>query len=323
MKKVFVTDRSWPSYDDFVRQVTEAGGTAVFASAQDEATLIREGSDAQIVVNSFAKVTPAFIHALTDCRMIVRTGISVDTIDVPAATRRGIRVCYVPDYCRDEVADHTFALALIALRKIAFLNKRMHQHVWNSVEAGAVPRLTQAVFGLVGFGAIAKKVAVRAKACGMSVIAYDPYLDDAAFEKEGVARAGEMTQVFAQADVVSLHLPSNRETYHVIDAAAFEAMQDGASFVNTARGALVDTEALIAALRRGKVGAASLDVFEEEPLPENSPLLEIDNVLLTPHAAYYSSDSLPELQARSTDEVIRTLTGRENRMVFNKKELGL
>ena len=323
MKKVFVTDRSWPSYDEFVRRVADAGGTAVFASAQDEATLIREGADAEIVVNSFAKVTPAFINALTGCRMIVRTGISVDTIDVAAATARGIRVCYVPDYCRDEVADHTFALALIALRRIALLNKRMHQHVWDSVEAGAVPRLTKAFFGLVGFGAIAKKVAARAKACGMSVIAYDPYLDDVAFESEGVKRAAEMSQVFAEADVVSLHLPSNRETYHVIDGAAFAAMKDGVSFVNTARGALVDTEALIAALRSGKVGAASLDVFEQEPLPEDSPLLEMDNVLLTPHAAYYSSDSLPELQARSTDEVVRTLTGTENRMIFNKKDLGL
>lgn len=323
MKKVFVTDRSWPSYDKFVQQVTEAGGTPVFATAQDEETLIREGADAQIVVNSFAKVTPAFIGALTDCRMIVRTGISVDTIDVPAATAKGIRVCYVPDYCRDEVADHTFALSLVALRKIALLNKRMHQHVWNSVEAGAVPRLTNAVFGLIGFGAIAKKVAARAKSCGMSVVAYDPYLDDAVFDREGVLRAVQMEQVFAHADVISLHLPSNKETYHVIDADAFAAMKDGVAFVNTARGALVDTQALIDALRSGKVGAASLDVFEEEPLPENSPLLELDNVLLTPHAAYYSSDSLPELQERSTDEVIRTLTGKENRMIFNKKDLGL
>ena len=118
MKKVFVTDRSWPSYDGFLAAVEGAGGTVVFASAQDEETLIREGADASIVVNSFAKVTDKVIAALTNCEMILRTGISVDTIDVEAATAKGIPVCYVPDYCRDEVADHTFALTLNGRRRI-------------------------------------------------------------------------------------------------------------------------------------------------------------------------------------------------------------
>ena len=323
MKKVFVTDRSWPSYDGFVAEVEAAGGTAVFASAQDEETLIREGFDADIIVNSFAKVTDKVIAALTHCEMIVRTGISVDTIDVDAATAKGIRVCYVPDYCRDEVADHTFALSLIGLRHIALLNNRMHQHVWKSVEAGNVPRLSTAVFGLIGFGAIAKKMAARAKAFGMEVVAYDPFLTDGVFEENGVKHALTMENVFSCADVVSLHLPLNKQTYHVINAEAFAAMKPGTAFVNTARGGLVDTDALIAALRSGHIGAASLDVFETEPLPADCPLLEMDNVLLTPHAAYYSKESLPELVAKSTDEVIRTLEERENRVVINKKALGL
>ena len=122
---------------------------------------------------------------------------------------------------------------------------------------------------------------------------------------------------------MSLHLPLNKQTYHVINAEAFAAMKPGAVFVNTARGGLVDTDALIAALRSGHLGAASIDVFETEPLGTESPLVELDNVLLTPHAAYYSMASLPELVDKSTDEVVRTLEGRENRVVINKKELGL
>lgn len=323
MKTVFVTDKSWPEYDEFIAKVEAAGGKVVFASAQDEATLIREAADADVIVNSFAKVTENVIAVLKHCEMIVRTGISVDTIDVEAATAKGIKVCYVPDYCRDEVADHTFTLALVSLRKISLLNKRMHQGVWNSVEAGYVPRLNTITFGLVGFGAIAKKMAVRAKSFGMKVIAYDPFLDDSVFEENGVEHAVEMVDVFKAADVISLHLPLNKKTHHVINAEAFASMKDNVVFVNTARGGLVDTDALIDALKCGKVGAAGIDVFEVEPLNTDSELLNMDNVLVTPHAAYYSSASLPELVDKSTDEVIRVLEGRESRIVVNKKELGL
>lgn len=323
MKTVFVTDKSWPKYDEFIANVEAAGGKVVFASAQDEATLIREAADADVIVNSFAKVTENVIAELKHCEMIVRTGISVDTIDVEAATAKGIKVCYVPDYCRDEVADHTFTLALVSLRKISLLNKRMHQGVWNSVEAGYVPRLNTITFGLVGFGAIAKKMAVRAKSFGMKVIAYDPFLDDSVFEENGVEHAVEMVDVFKAAGVISLHLPLNKKTHHVINAEAFASMKDNVVFVNTARGGLVDTDALIDALKCGKVGAAGIDVFEVEPLNTDSELLNMDNVLVTPHAAYYSSASLPELVDKSTDEVIRVLEGRESRIVVNKKELGL
>lgn len=323
MKKVFVTDRSWPSYDKFVRQVETAGGTVCFASAADEAALVREGSDADIVVNSFAKVTSAYIASLTHCETIIRTGISVDTIDVPAATARGIKVCCVPDYCRDEVADHTVTLAVAALRRIAFLDKRMRRGVWNSVEAGGVPRLSNAVFGLIGFGAIARRVAARAQSFGMRVIACDPYLEDGVFAEHGVLRAADRDGVLREADVVSLHLPLDPSTYHTIDGEAFARMKDGAVFVNTARGGLVDTDALIAALRSGKLSAASLDVFETEPLDPESALFQMDQVLLTPHAAYYSRDSLPELEDKSTDEVLRTLRGEQNRVIVNKRALGL
>ena len=157
----------------------------------------------------------------------------------------------------------------------------------------------------------------------MTVRAYDPYLPEDAFAQFGAERAGTMDELFSDADVVSLHLPLNNQTYHVIDANAFAHMKDGVCFVNTARGALVDTQALIAALRSGKVSAASIDVFETEPLGPDSELLEMDNVLVTPHAAYYSSASLPELQEKSTDEVIRSLNGQPNRVVINKNALGL
>lgn len=321
MMKVFVTDKSWPNYASFSEQVNAAGGTAVFASAKDEDTLIREGSDADIVVNSFAKCTPKFINSLTNCQMIIRTGISVDTIDVPTATAKGIKVCYVNDYCRDEVADHTFTLAIASIRKAMLLDRRMHEGVWNSVEAGYVPRLNTLTFGLIGFGAIARKLAVRVQAFGMAVIAYDPYLAEKDFAACGVKNAATLDELYAQADVISLHLPLLPSTYHCIDAKAFAKMKDGVFFVNTARGGLVDTEALIDSLKSGKVCAAGLDVFETEPLGLGSELVKLPNVILTPHAAYYSNDSLPELQQKSTDEVLRTLRGEPNKVIFNRSDL--
>lgn len=322
-KMVFVTDKSFPDYTKFAATVQAAGHDIVFAGAGDEQTLIREGSGADIVVNSFALVTAKFINSLTKCKMILRTGIGVNTIDTDAATAKKIKVCYVPDYCRDEVADHTIALTLCAARKVCFLDKRLHANVWNSVEAGFVPRLGGCTFGLLGFGGIAQKVAKRIQAFGMKVLAYDPYLPDEAFSSAGVSRAKTYDEIFSGSDIISLNLPLTAETKYIINAENLAKMKNGVFIVNTARGPLIKEADLVNALKSGKVCAAGIDVFETEPLPADSELRKLDNVVLTPHAAYYSSVSLPELEARSLDEVMRELEGRPSRIVYNKSALGL
>jgi D-3-phosphoglycerate dehydrogenase len=267
--KVFITDKSFPSYDVFEAKIRETGGVPVFASGKDEATLIAEGSDADIVVNSFAEVTAGFIRSLKHCSLNLRTGIGVNTIDVEAATAQGIRVSYVPDYCRDEVADHTVALALAVARKVCCLDHLIRIGEWTTVgglsaRAGRVPRLSGSVFGLLGFGGIAQRVARRMLAFGLKVVAYDPYLQDEAFKAAGVTRAATQDEVFAQADILSLNLPLTHETKHVVNREAIRKMKDHVFIINTARGPLVDEEALLEALRSGKVCGAGIDVFEEE-----------------------------------------------------------
>ncbi len=179
------------------------------------------------------------------------------------------------------------------------------------------------MFGLLGFGGIAQKVAKRMLSFGLKVVAYDPYLPDEAFEAAGVTRAATQDEVFAQADILSLNLPLTDETKHVVNRESIRKMKDHVFIINTARGPLIDQKALLEALRSGKVCGAGIDVFEEEPLPADHPLCAMENVIITPHAAYYSKDSLPELEAKSLDEVLRALRGEPARILYNKAALGL
>lgn len=322
-KKVFVTDAWFPDYDELVKRVKNAGGTVVFASAKDEDTLIKEGSDAVCIVNTSAKCSAKFINALTNCKMIVRTGIGVDTIDVDAATSKNISVCNVPDYCLGEVANHAVTLALTVIRKIGLLNKEVSEGKWNNSELGNVPRLSNSTFGLLGFGGISKNVAERMKSFGVKVVAYDPFLPDEVFSELGVVRAMTLEDVYRQADAISIHMPLTKETKHVIDKEAIDKMKDGVFIINTARGALINEADLIEALKSGKVGGAGLDVVEQEPLPTDNKLNDFDNVVITPHAGYYSVSALPDLYGKVIDEVERALKGECNRMVLNKTALGV
>lgn len=319
--KIFVTDKSFPSYDKEIEVLSKYDAELIFASKNDTKTFISEGYDADVVINSFAEVTSEFIEKLDNCRMIIRTGIGVNTIDVEAATKKRIMVSYVPDYCRDEVANHTVTLALAISRNINFLNKRVLEGVWNSVEAGYVPRINGKVFGLLGFGGIAKRVAKRMQAFDMEILAYDPYLTDEEFEMLNVKRAITVDDVFKVADIISLNLPLTDETYHIVNKDNIAKMKKNVFIINTARGPLINEDDLVEALINGTVCGAGLDVFEVEPLPLDSKLRNLKNVILTPHAAYYSNDSLPELQRKSLDEVVRVLNNEKPINWFNKKNL--
>lgn len=319
--KIFVTDEGFQNYDKDIKELSKYDAELVFASKNDTETFISEGHDADIVLNTFAEVTSEFIGKLSNCRMIIRTGIGVNTIDVEAATKNGIMVSYVPDYCRDEVADHSTTLALAICRKVAFLNNRVHEGVWNSVEAGYVPRLSGKVFGLLGFGGIAKRVAKRMQAFGMEILAYDPYLRDEEFEHLNVKRATIVDDVFREADIISLNLPLTDETYHIVNKGSLAKMKENVFIINTARGPLINEDDLVEALANGTVCGAGLDVFEVEPLPLESKLRNLENVILTPHAAYYSNDSLPELQRKTFEEVVRVLNNEKPINWFNKKNM--
>ena len=237
------------------------------------------------------------IAQLTHCKAIGRFGLGVDNIDLPAAKEKGIAVNYVPDYCIREVSDHAMALLLALIRKIPLSNKLVQAGRWEMPAVVPIRRIEGTVLGLVGFGNIPRLVAPKAQAFGIKVVAYDPYAKPELFKAAGVESVDFDTLLVAS-DYVSVHAPLMPATRGLINAAAFGKMKKGAYIVNTARGPLIDEAALIAALDAGQVGGAALDVVASEPLAKDLPLLGRDNVIVSPHTAFYSIEALNELQTQ-------------------------
>ena len=233
-----------------------------------------------------------------------------DTIDLKAATQKKIKVSCVPDYCRDEVADHTVALSLVLCRKINIYNDLIRSGKWSPFGAGPIPRLSETTYGILGFGNIAQRVAKRMQAFNCHIIAYDPYLPDSVFDSTHVQRAASIEEVFMKGGFVSLNLPLTDETFHIVNKKTLNLMKKRAYLINTVRGALVNQDDLYTALKEERIAGAGLDVFEEEPLSASHPLCTLNNVLLSPHAAFFSVSSLPDLDKKTMEEVIRALTGQ-------------
>jgi D-3-phosphoglycerate dehydrogenase len=280
---------------------------AASPSAQDILAVAR---DADAILVTYAKLTGDLLRQLSRCRAIGRFGLGVDNIDLPAAKELGIAVNYVPDYCLREVSDHAMALLLALARKVTLANKLVQSGRWEVPPLVPLRRLDGQVLGLIGFGHIPRALAPKAKAFGLRVVAYDPYAPAQTFAAAAVEDAG-FDALLGMADFVSVHAPLLPATRGMMNAAAFAKMKKGAFLVNTARGPLVDEAALIAALDSGHLGGAALDVVTTEPLPKDSPLLHRDNVILTPHTAFYSIEALEELQTKCARDVARVLSGEK------------
>jgi D-3-phosphoglycerate dehydrogenase len=263
--------------------------------------------NADAVLVTYAKVTADMIGQMTRCRIIARFGIGVDNVDIPAATKAGIVVTRVPDYCIDEVSDHTMALLLALARKIPFANSRAHAGHWEMPAVVPIYRLRGSVLGLVGFGRIPQLVAPKAKAFGLKVISYDPLVSQETMNRAGVEKV-EFSELVSVSDHISIHAPLVPETDHLFNASVFCKMKPTAYLINTARGPIVDEQALAQALDRGHLAGAALDVLSHEP-PSASPLFGRENVILTPHMSFYSAESLIDLQRKAAEEVVRVLSG--------------
>jgi D-3-phosphoglycerate dehydrogenase len=259
---------------------------------------------------TFAKLPGELIRQLTRCKSIGRFGLGVDNIDVKTAAELGITVTYVPDYCMQEVSDHAMALLLALARKVPFSNRLVQSGRWEMPAIAPLHRLQGRVLGLIGFGNIPRALTPKAQAFGLKVIAHDPYVAGDTFAALGVEGIG-FDGLCARSDFISVHAPLTEATRGLVNAAAFAKMKKGALLVNTARGPLIDEPALVAALDSGQLGGAALDVVVTEPLPKDSPLLGRDNVVLTPHTAYYSVESLVELQTKCAADVARVLSGEK------------
>jgi len=298
----------------------DAGLVPIEGTTPEEIGAAVADCDALIVIA--AKVTAPIVRGLERCRTIARAGAGVDNIAVEAATERGIIVSNVPDYGTCEVAEHTLALLLAAARQLPEMMRAMHAGRWSARHDPRVHRLAGRVLGLLGFGAIARAVAARAGAFELRLLAHDPRGDRQAAERHGVELVG-FERLLRESDFLSIHVPLTAQTRHLIDAAALAQMKPSAILINAARGAIVDEAALVEALRGRRLGAAALDVFETIDVfsldgpPPPHPLLDLDNVILTPHSAGSSVEATRDSKVRAARHVAQVLTGRWPDFVVN------
>ncbi len=307
---IAVADSVFPSLDPAKAALVRLNPTFLMSKSGSAEDILAVAKDADAILVTYAKITREIITQLTKCKAIGRFGLGVDNIDLVAAKEKGILVNYVPDYCIREVSDHAMALLLGLIRKIPLSNSLVQAGRWEMPAVVPIRRLEGTVLGLLGFGNIPRLVAPKAKAFGMEVIAYDPFAKDNLFAAAGVERV-ELDTLLARSDYISVHAPLTPPTRGLLNKDAFAKMKKGVYIINTARGPLIDETALVAALDSGQVGGAALDVVTTEPLAKNSPLLGRDNVIVTPHTAFYSIEALDELQSKCASDVARVLSGEK------------
>jgi len=305
---IAITDSPFPSLDPVKNALARLDPEIRMAKSASAEDILEVARDADAIIVCYAKITAELINQLQRCKVIGRTGLGVDNIDLPAAKARGIVVTYVPDYCIDEVSDHAMAMLLAFARKLHIADRLVHGGGWELAPMVPKYRLRGRVLGLVGFGGIPRAVAPKAQAFGLKVITYDPFVSKDVLDKAGVEGVS-FDDLLARSDFISVHAPLMPETRHLFNAATFAKMKKGAVIINTARGPLIEEAALVAALDSGHLGGAALDVTEVEPLPAESKLRGRPNVILTPHAAFYSVEALVELQTKAATDVARVLSG--------------
>lgn len=282
----------------------------------DPDTLIARGRDADALVVVFSPITRAVMSALEHLKTVVRTGVGYDVIDVPAATELGVIVVNIPDLWVREVANHALALLLAWNRKLLILDRQVRAGVWAGGVPGGAGSLHGETVGIVGLGNIGRAFARRVAALEATVIACDPYVDDARFAALGVERVS-LDALAERSDYVSVHTLLTEETRHLIGEKFFRRMKPTALLINTSRGPVVDEQALIRALHERRLAGAALDVWEEEPVARDHPLLAMDNVIVTPHAAYFSTAAVAAVPRRCGEEIARVLTGQRPLNVVN------
>jgi D-3-phosphoglycerate dehydrogenase len=262
-------------------------------------------------------ITAAVIDRLEHCAIISRVGVGLDNIDIPAATARGIWVTNVPDYAIDEVATHAIALLLAHLRRVPAYASATRRGTWDGADASTLRRPGNVTLGVLGFGRIGAAAAAKGRGLGLRVIANDPQVDPATIRAADVEPVGWET-LLRRSDYLSLHLPLEARTRNLIDARAFALMQPHAYLINTARGGVVDEEALLDALRRGAIAGAALDVLASEPPPPDHPLLRDERVTITPHVAWGSAEASLDVRTKGAEEVVRALRGERPRFPANE-----
>ncbi|EJR0833605.1 C-terminal binding protein [Escherichia coli] len=310
MKKIVVIEPGYLNYsaEENILQDWDPQFVVVPANASLEEKL-RQVSNADAIMVREATVSRPMIEAMQQCRVIVRYGVGVDNIDSQAAKEKGIYVANVPDYGSEDVAEHALALLLAATRRIATRNRDVRDGQWGIGQREPMFRLAGKILSVVGFGRISRCFVQKASGIGFKrILVVDPLLTDKQASQAGVTRVN-LDTLCREADFISLHAPLTPDTHHLIGEAELAKMKPSAVLVNTSRGGLIDEQALINALLQQRIFAAGLDVFESEPLSAKSPLLQMDNTLCTDHTAWFTEESVVELQSKAAHEVRRAFEG--------------
>jgi len=324
--KVVLTDYVWDSLD-VEQQTLEDLATLVPLKTKSPTEFLPEAEDCDALLNTYAgPITADVMARMPKCKIIARYGIGVDTIDLKAATDAGIIVTNNPSYCIEEVAEHAMALLLSSARKVPFYDRSVRSGRWELPPGKPLFRIAGRTLGLVGFGNIARAVAVRASAFGMRVVYFDPFVQAGQFQVPG--EKVEFVELLQSADFVSLHPPLLPQTRGMMNDEAFARMKPTAVLINCSRGPIVDTQALVRALDAGRIAGCALDTTDPEPLPDPHPLRNRDHVIITPHAAWYSEQAMVGLQSGAPSEVRRVLTSQwpvnvVNAAVKNRNRAGL
>ena len=281
----------------------------LFCKSQDE--IIETCQGAVVLLNHYEIMDAHIFKNIPTLKLVVRYGVGYNNFNVEDATKYGVQLAYVPDYGINEVADHALALMLSVVRKVPTLNRRVHEGVWNYGEVTPILRLADSTVGVVGMGRIGQNFAKRVHAMGCRVIGYDKFYGAPGFTvPDYVEMQGSVEDLLRQADIVSLHSALNKETENMLNQERFAMMKDGAYIINTSRGRLIDERAMQQALESGKIRAVGLDVTAIEPIPKDHPFLGMENVVITPHCAWYSVGAARELKTKVAQQAVDFLQGK-------------
>jgi D-3-phosphoglycerate dehydrogenase len=316
--QVVITDCDHGSIEEEKEEFGRVRAELILAQVQKEEDLIRACKEADGLVNQYALLTRRVFENLPKCKVVSRYGVGVDSVDLKAATDFGIIVANVPDYCMDEVANQTISMILTLIRKTAFFDKKVKSGQWDFHMGIPIHRTTGKTLGLIGCGRIGLEVAKKISCFGVKVIAFDPYLE----KTLGGVELRDLDSVLKESDFISIHCPLNDSTRHLIGEKEFKKMEKKPLLINTSRGPIVDERALIQALGEGLLSGAGLDVLEKEPPDSQSPLLKMENVVLSPHMGFYSEESISELKRRTARNVSDVLMGKRPSSVVNREVMG-
>ena len=315
---VLMTDTIFPDTSLEKDVFRQEGIDFQLSPSSDTDTLIELGKRADALLVVYAEVNAQVIERLECCKIIVKAGIGYNNIDVEAATKKGIIVANVPDYCQDEVADHTFSMLLALARKTCYLSSQVAKNTWNANQGKDAPRIKGKTLGLLGCGAIGQQVAARAEPFGLKVVGFDPYSSSEGLAKFKIENITNFDAFLNKVDFLSLHLPLTEGTRHIINKESLSKIKKTAFVINTSRGGLIDENDLYTAILEGELAGAALDVLEEEPPSEAPKLSQLDNVIITPHTAFLSQDSVSDLRKKASQEIARTLISGATNNPVNK-----